>query len=107
VKELIDELYQTDFLKQTLKLSQNVQLNLDKLIVSGHSMGGATALRVGNSDERVKGVLTNDPWLMPISEDITTDKLNFRSGQHVFIANSEHFLKLSGGIETSKTLVDT
>jgi len=53
---------------------------LDKLVVAGHSLGGCTALRVGSSDKRVKATLTNDPWLMPISEEITTDKLNFSKG---------------------------
>ena len=43
-----------------------VTIDLSKLVMSGHSMGGATALRVGNSDKRVKGILLNDPWLAPL-----------------------------------------
>jgi len=81
VKELIDELYEKDFFKQeTLNFPDDLKLDLDKLVVAGHSLGGCTALRVGSSDKRVKATLTNDPWLMPISEEITTDKLNFSKG---------------------------
>lgn len=47
-------------------------LNLDKLIVSGHSMGAATALMVGEKDPRVKCVLTHDPWVNVIQEDLPT-----------------------------------
>ena len=38
--------------------------------MSGHSFGGATALLVGNSEARIKAVLTHDPWLYPISPDL-------------------------------------
>jgi cephalosporin-C deacetylase-like acetyl esterase len=38
--------------------------------MSGHSFGGATSLLVGNSDPRIKAVLTHDPWLFPISPDL-------------------------------------
>ena len=68
VRELIDEFYQKNFVEKTLKFE--VKLNLDKLIMSGHSMGGVTALRVGNFDKRIKCILVNDPWLMPIEEEI-------------------------------------
>ena len=38
--------------------------------MSGHSLGGATALRAGNTDPRIKAVLTHDPWLYPITPDL-------------------------------------
>ena len=41
-------------------------------------MGGVTALRVGNSDKRVNCILVNDPWLMPIKEEIKAKKFTFR-----------------------------
>lgn len=41
--------------------------------MSGHSFGGATALRVGNTDTRVKAVLTHDPWLYPITPDLDVE----------------------------------
>lgn len=48
--ELIDELYQKNFLKETLKFPDGFKLDLNKLVVSGHSMGGAAALRAGSAD---------------------------------------------------------
>jgi pimeloyl-ACP methyl ester carboxylesterase len=51
-------------------------LLLDKLVMAGHSMGGATALKVGNTDERVKCTLLNDPWLVPLDEDIKDGSLS-------------------------------
>lgn len=32
------------------------------VIVGGHSTGGATAIKTGENDNRVKAVLTHDPW---------------------------------------------
>jgi len=57
-------------LKKELSWSDQVKLATDKIIMSGHSFGGATALLVGNSDPRIKAVLTHDPWLFPISPDL-------------------------------------
>ena len=45
-------------------------LDSSNLVVAGHSMGGATALRVLNSDKRVKCMFTFDPWLSPIVTEI-------------------------------------
>lgn len=47
--------------------------------MSGHSMGGATALRVGNSDKRVNSVLVNDPWLFPLKNEIKDGSFTYRS----------------------------
>ena len=41
--------------------------------MSGHSFGGVTALLAGTQDEKVKAVLTNDPWLKPIADKILSD----------------------------------
>ena len=35
------------------ELGLDSEMDFEKLIMAGHSMGGATALRVGESDERV------------------------------------------------------
>lgn len=45
--------------------------------MSGHSYGGATALLVGNSEPRIKAVLTHDPWLLPIGPDLEYE--NFKN----------------------------
>ena len=41
--------------------------------MAGHSFGGATALLVGNTDSRVKSVVTHDPWMYPISPDCESE----------------------------------
>ena len=41
-------------------------LDMNKLIVCGYSMGGATAINCGWNDKRIKCILTFDPWLTPI-----------------------------------------
>lgn len=43
---------------------------MSKLIVSGHSFGGGTAIAVAEADPRVKALLTHDPWLYPLEYDI-------------------------------------
>ena len=58
-----------------LGFSDGATLDLDKLIVAGHSMGGATAIRVGAADPRVKCVLTFDPWLLSLSKELLSKKL--------------------------------
>jgi len=103
IKELIDELHQKKFLLKTLNF--NCSLKLDKLIMSGHSMGGATAIRVGASDNRVKCVLVNDPWLMPIREEIKTKSFTFRAEQSLYIANTSNFLTDFGIVNDNKLLI--
>lgn len=46
-------------------------IDLSKLIVSGHSFGGMTALAVAKTEpKRIKACLTLDPWLYAYSQDI-------------------------------------
>ena len=56
-------------MNKELKWGDLVKLATEKLIMSGHSFGGATALLVGNTDPRVKSVVTHDPWMYPITPD--------------------------------------
>ena len=74
--------------------------------MAGHSMGGVTALRVGNSDKRVNCILVNDPWLMPIKEEIKAKKFTFRSNQSLYITNTSKFLKDTECIDTHQLLLD-
>ena len=48
----------------------DVELELDKLVVGGHSFGGLTAMQVAKIDSRVKAVFTFDPWVFARNEDI-------------------------------------
>lgn len=47
IHELIDEISDPSYPFSSIGLSGGVFLDLPKLIVAGHSMGGATALRIG------------------------------------------------------------
>ena len=38
------------------------QLDMDKLVMSGHSLGGATAMAVGEKEDKVKLILALDPF---------------------------------------------
>ena len=50
---------------------------MNKLIMAGHSMGGATAILSGWNDKRVKCVLVLDPWLSPLRDEIYLQKKGF------------------------------
>ena len=75
-KLLIDYISAKNFAQDNLFMDNRVTLDLQKLLMTGHSMGGATALRVGNSDKRVKSILTHDPWLAPLSQEIVEGTFN-------------------------------
>ncbi len=81
VKELIDDLHKPDFLQDALGFSKDVRIDLSRLIVGGHSFGGMTALQVAKSDERVKAVLTLDPWLFARNEEIMNRQFQVRQPQ--------------------------
>jgi len=64
------------------------KLDLDKIIIAGHSFGGATAVRSLMSNLNVKGVICLDAWIFPILpfyEKIEEDKYNFLDTPVLFI----------------------
>ena len=68
MQTLIDELFDQDslevILKVKLRFGSGVKLDLNKLIVCGHSFGGMTAIETAMLEPyRVKMCLTMDPWL--------------------------------------------
>lgn len=69
-KSLIDALFEDKFPQTELGFEEGVELELDKLIVGGHSFGGMTAIAMSECDERVKATVTLDPWLWVIIEKI-------------------------------------
>jgi len=73
-------------MKKTLKLGEGAKIATDSIIVAGHSMGGATALKVGESDPRIKIVLTHDPTKDFLDPGITSFKNVYR--KMLFILNS-------------------
>ena len=70
LKELINQIKHDDFLCNEMPFGNQCKLDMEKLVAAGHSMGGGTALKLAQADNRVKLVLTLDPWLYPIQDDI-------------------------------------
>lgn len=69
-KNLIDTIFEDKFAQNDLGFDAAVELELEKLIVGGHSFGGMTAIAVSECDERVKATVTLDPWLWIVVEKI-------------------------------------
>jgi cephalosporin-C deacetylase-like acetyl esterase len=63
---------------------------MDKLTIVGHGFGGTTAVLVACKDDRIKNVLTFDPWLPPIKEEIENGEI--RLSQPFCTINSEMFM---------------
>ena len=43
---------------------------MDNLTIMGHGFGATTAITVASKDRRIKKVITFDPWLAPIKDEI-------------------------------------
>ena len=84
----MDEVALPKFLSVSLKFDKTAKLDGNKFIFSGHSLGGCTALKVGDSDPRVKAVLTLDPWLCPIKDWVEEKKLTKLYKKPTFMLNS-------------------
>ena len=90
-RSLIDEIAQANFASAALGFDKKVKIDAQKVIMAGHSMGGCTALYVGESDPRVKAVVTLDPWLLPMKTEIEGLKLKKLAQKPTFLLNSSHF----------------
>lgn len=92
MKMLIDCISLPSFATQFLKFKSDSILDLPKLVMAGHSMGGAASIRVGHSDPRVKCILTHDPWLMPVHKEIYAKKIgSMGKDKSYFVLNTETF----------------
>ena len=60
-------------------------LDMDKIVLMGHSMGGATALVTAANDQRVKSIVCLDTWMYPIHKE----KLSVK--QPMIFINSQKF----------------
>lgn len=80
-KDLIDTLFEDKFAQTELGFDQAVELELDKLIVGGHSFGGMTAIAMSECDERIKATVTLDPWLWIIIEKIDNREYKVNTAQ--------------------------
>lgn len=96
VRRLIDFIASPGFLQHHLNMDNRARLALDRLVMAGHSMGGATALRVANSDPRVKCILTHDPWLAPMTEEIRSGSFCNFSQEAILLFNNHNFIHEEG-----------
>ena len=71
---LLNEMSEKGFEQNKLGFAKGVKIDVDDVVAAGHSLGGATALLVGESDTRIKAVVTLDPWLVPLMEMIEQKK---------------------------------
>ena len=61
---LIDEIFKPETLNENkLKFPSTIKIENEKIITSGHSFGGMTAIATAQLDNRVRACLTLDPWL--------------------------------------------
>ena len=76
VENLIDEIEQRSFLEKIGFDECNFpKIALDKLTMTGHSFGGATAVYVAAADPRVKACATLDMGTLPIYKKIETGEV--------------------------------
>jgi dienelactone hydrolase len=76
-KEFIDELETPGYLQKKLRFPDGVNLNMDKLIMNGHSLGGGTSFQASVQNEKIKCCLAMDPYHgVTKEEDTSTWNLN-------------------------------
>ena len=66
IDSLIEEL---PFLSK-LGLGENTSLDLDQLTLMGHGFGATTAIFAASKDKRIKNVISYDPYLIPLRDEI-------------------------------------
>ena len=71
------------------QLANDVELDMTKLTIVGHGFGGTTAVTMASKDYRIKKVLTFDPWLPPIKDEIENGDIKLK--QAFCAINSEMF----------------
>ena len=94
VKALIDQLHKKDILNLIFPdlNPESGSLDLDNIIVSGHSMGGSTAMVVCDEDKRVRTVLTHDIWYQIIKERLPKFKSIFDKNVQT-ITSAQYFVE--------------
>lgn len=75
---------------------------MEKLTIMGHGFGATTAVVVASKDKRIKNVITFDPWLAPLKEEIVDRKISV-SQAHCSV-NSELF---HDNVQDNWKLLDT
>lgn len=69
IRQLIDEIQQPDYLQKTLGFPPGVTLDMQRLIINGHSFGGITSIASAVEDKRIKLSLSLDPAFTPVMHE--------------------------------------
>lgn len=72
VSELITEILDKAFLENFLNATGQAQIDSSKIVMTGHSYGGSTALKSGDVDQRIRIVMAHDPWTSILEPDYDT-----------------------------------
>ena len=80
------------------------RLNHDEIIMAGHSFGAATGIYSAQKDDRIKAILSFDPWLYPLPHDFTLNN-NMKRAMPIISINSETF-HWPGNKETLKAVLE-
>jgi dienelactone hydrolase len=71
IDELCDDEKREEIIKKKLRFPDGTTIDMSKLILSGHSFGGMTAIDTSRLEpSRVKACLTFDPWLYCFHKEI-------------------------------------
>jgi len=62
------------------------KIGTEETVISGHSMGGATTVRILNTDNRFSGGVALDSWMFPLKNE----KIGFNKDKLLFV-NFERF----------------
>lgn len=80
---MIDDLYdQQNLVQNTLGFSPNVRLDLNKLIVGGHSFGGMSAAYTAFREPRVKMLFGFDAWIWAALSKVHAGKFIIKQPQY-------------------------
>ncbi len=61
--------------------NMSVRIDMDKLVLAGHSFGGSTMIETANQlseSDQPHAVLLLDPWYFPVHEQVESGKLRFK-----------------------------
>ena len=58
------------------ELLDNLELDMSRLTVMGHSYGGGTSYLSAWKDERIRNIVLLDPWLTPVQQELLDKKLS-------------------------------
>lgn len=74
ISNLIDEL----MILSKNQLGEEVHLDMDQLTVAGHGLGATSSIIFASKDGRAKRVISFDPWLQPVQEEIASGVIQLK-----------------------------